>query len=79
MTVLPEYGGNGVGTGLILKMEKWCRKNGIKKIELSVWSGNTWAIGLYKKLDYLLEGTRKSSVLREAKYQDLVLMGKWIA
>ncbi len=78
MSVFPECWKKGIGTSLVLEMEKWCRTKRVEKIELSVWSNNQAAIRLYKKQKYLTEGKRKNSIIRDSKSYDLVLMGKWI-
>lgn len=78
MTVLPVHWRKGIGISLMCEMEKWCRSNHFRKIELSVWSSNKPAIALYEKLGYETEGRRKRSIIRDSKIYDLILMGKWL-
>jgi len=53
---------------------KWCRENGIIKLNLEVFSSNENAISLYKKLGFTLEGQRKGQFLVENTYVDDILM-----
>lgn len=78
MTVLPDHWRKGIGISLMREMEKWCVLNHLRKIELSVWSSNKSAIALYEKLGYETEGQRKRSIIRDSKFYDLILMGKWL-
>ncbi len=78
MTILPEYWNKGIGKAFMSEMEEWCNANKYKKIELGVWSNNTTAIRLYEKFGYEVEGRRKCAILRNSKFHDLILMGKWL-
>ncbi len=78
MTVLPDYWRMGIGKSLMYEMENWCKSIHLKKIELGVWSSNKSAIALYEKLGYEFEGRRKRSIIRDSKFHDLILMGKWL-
>jgi RimJ/RimL family protein N-acetyltransferase len=78
MTILPEYWNMGIGKAFIGEMEKWCRTNKIRKIDLAVWSNNKTAIHLYEKFGFEIEGKRKHAILRNSKFHDLLLMSKWL-
>jgi len=66
----------GIGTKLMEKSFEWCRQNGIKKLNLEVFSSNTNAIALYKKLGFDEEGRRKGQFFIDGVYVDDVLMTK---
>ena len=67
-SLLPSFGGKGF-YGI-----KWCRENGIIKLNLEVFSSNENAISLYKKLGFTIEGQRKGQFLVENTYVDDILM-----
>lgn len=64
----------GVGTRLIQEAQKECRKRGIEKINLEVFSTNLAAISAYTKLGFRIEGSRKGQFIIDGKYVDDVLM-----
>jgi RimJ/RimL family protein N-acetyltransferase len=78
MSVLSDFRNCGTGTKLIHKMMTWSKRNGIKKVNLQVWSNNTNAIRLYNRLGFLIEGIQKNQILHKANYYDLILMSKEI-
>ncbi len=78
ITVFPEHQNKGIGTALISKMEKWAKQNNFIRLELGVWSNNTNAINLYKKLGYSFEGIKKDAIIRFSNVYDLILMVKMI-
>jgi diamine N-acetyltransferase len=61
MAVRPEHRGKGIGRQLIDRAILYCRKNKIKRIELSVWGDNASAKRFYEKLgfDVYLENMKK--------------------
>jgi hypothetical protein len=67
----------GIGTKLMQKSFEWCKQNGIKKLNLEVFSSNTNAIELYKKLGFEEEGRRKDQFFMEGTYVDDVFMTKY--
>ncbi|GAB3193227.1 GNAT family N-acetyltransferase [Nesterenkonia suensis] len=48
---------------------------GARKVELTVFSFNARAIGLYEKLGFSVEGRRRESVLHRGRFHDEVSMG----
>ena len=58
MAILPSHRGLGIGTRLMQEAHAWADRVGIEKICLSVFSTNTAAIALYRKMGYQLEGRR---------------------
>ncbi|MFC1649533.1 GNAT family N-acetyltransferase [Patescibacteria group bacterium] len=68
--------GQGVGTGLIEAAEKWAKKHGVIKLELTVSTDNEGAYRLYQKLGYEKVGERKKTTKVGNKYRDDYLMEK---
>lgn len=68
----------GLGTKLILMGMDWCRENGIKKLNLEVFSSNTNAISLYEKLGFQHEGARKRQFIIDGEYVDDIFMTVWL-
>jgi putative acetyltransferase len=77
MAVHDDFQGQGVGTALMEAMielaERWM---GITRIELTVFSDNAPAIGLYKKFGFEIEGTAPRYALRDGKYVDAYYMAR---
>ncbi|KQB33622.1 hypothetical protein AOG54_01920 [Acidiplasma aeolicum] len=63
-----------IGTRLILEALKWAKKEGIKKVNLEVFSTNVNAIKAYRKIGFEYEGVRKNQFIIDNKYVDDVLM-----
>ncbi|MEM0132299.1 GNAT family N-acetyltransferase [Acidiplasma sp.] len=63
-----------IGTRLILEALKWAKKEGIKKVNLEVFSTNVNAIKAYRKIGFEYEGVRKHQFIIDNKYVDDVLM-----
>ena len=74
IAIVSEHRGKGIGKRMIENGIKWCRENGIIKLNLEVFSSNENAISLYKKLGFTLEGQRKGQFLVENTYVDDILM-----
>ena len=74
--ILKNYTGLGIGKHLFTRMEEWARDVGLVRLELTVFTYNTPAIKLYKKLGFLTEGTIKSSFKLNDKFVDEYLMAK---
>jgi len=60
IAVFPEYRGTGIGTALMIKIEKYAKRKGLKKIALDVEVENSGAVKLYQRLGYRI--TKESSV-----------------
>jgi ribosomal protein S18 acetylase RimI-like enzyme len=78
MGVLKAYRWKGLGTQLLGKTIEHAKLNGIEKVELDVFEKNTGAIALYEKMGFTLEGKRVKGRKLEGKYDNIVLMGKFI-
>ncbi|MGC8663769.1 MAG: GNAT family N-acetyltransferase [Thermoplasmata archaeon] len=68
----------GIGTSLMQTSFEWARKKGIEKICLEVFSTNTNAISLYKKLGFEVEGIKKKQFKIRGEYVDDILMAKFL-
>lgn len=78
MGILKAHQGRGLGTKLFGEAINWAKENGITRLELTVMTHNTAALALYKKMGFLVEGTRKKAMKVEGKYVDEYYMGKII-
>jgi L-phenylalanine/L-methionine N-acetyltransferase len=78
MMVAPEWRGRGVGSALIEAAIAWCRREGVEKIELSVYPDNAAARALYAKFGFREEGRLTGHSKKRAGYLDEVLMGLWL-
>lgn len=79
ISVLKEYWGLGIGSALLDYLLKWAEGGGvIKKIELQVRIDNKWAVELYLKRGFVIEGIITMGICVDDKYYDLYFMGKTI-
>ncbi len=69
-----NYRHMNVGTRMIGNALEWAKDNGIKKINLEVFSTNVNAIKTYRKLGFEYEGMRKNQFFINGQYVDDVLM-----
>ena len=74
--VLQEFAGKGIGTRLLKELLVWAQSRGIHRLELTVMAHNAKALGLYKKMGFEIEGTRKDSLLVNGRYVDEYSMAK---
>jgi RimJ/RimL family protein N-acetyltransferase len=77
--VLQGFCGQGFGTWLFSELEQWARRNGVRRMELTVMAHNDRAINLYRKMGYEIEGSRRDSLLVNGAYVDEYYMGKLLA
>lgn len=68
--------GQGIGTLLFKELENYAKIRSVKRIELEVFSKNTGAIKLYKRLGYEIEGVKRHAVESADSYDDLIIMAK---
>ncbi len=69
----------GLGTGMIREAIIWCGQQGIKKLNLEVFSTNIGAIKAYEKVGFHEEGRRKGQFMINGEPVDDVLMTYYIA
>ena len=73
-----KYRNAGVGKALGNELLNWGKANPVnKKISLAVFSTNTTAIALYKKLGFKVEGKCPKDMIIDGKYVDSILMYKF--
>jgi ribosomal protein S18 acetylase RimI-like enzyme len=76
--ILQSYRGKGIGTRLFRKLEEWAKKHKLRRLELTVVTRNDAGIGLYQKMGFEIEGTKKDSLLLEGEFVDEYYMAKLI-
>jgi RimJ/RimL family protein N-acetyltransferase len=74
--VLKQFSGKGTGTKLFEKLQEWTAQHKILRLELTVMIHNEWAIYLYKKAGFEIEGTKRNSLYVNGKYIDEYYMAK---
>lgn len=80
----PENRGKGVGAFAVGSMLNHAFDNlGLHRVELDVLAENAPAIGLYRKMGFSLEGTRREAAFKSGRYVDVlemaILEGEWRA
>lgn len=73
MGLLASHRGMGIGTKLLAKTLTAARGR-FERIELDVYSSNTSAMALYQKAGFIVEGVRRKAMLRDNRYDDIVMM-----
>ena len=78
--VVKDYRGLGIGKTLMQTLINWASNNSIiEKIDLGVFSNNTRAIKLYKKLGFTKEGHKVKEIkIGPNDYADGILMYKFV-
>ncbi len=76
MLVDRDWRGRGVGSALIQAAIGLARQQGLHKLSLEVFAGNTAAIALYRKCRFLEEGLRTGQYRRASgELWDTAIMG----
>ena len=79
MGVLGNYRGQGIGRTLLeMTLDHAKNINGLEKVELEVFESNLPAIKLYAHLGFKIEGVREKSRKLDGRYDNIVLMGKYL-
>ena len=78
MMVSPAWRRRGVGSALMREAIAWAGRVGVEKLELSVYPGNTAAIGLYRSFGFEEEGRLRGHSKKRIGYLDEILMGVWL-
>lgn len=77
MSVHDDYRRRGIGKALLQALieaaDRWL---GISRIELTVFSDNEAAIGLYRQAGFVTEGVLKSYALRDGAFADVLAMAR---
>ena len=70
--------GQGIGTRLLETLldvaDNWLM---LRRVELTVFAGNSRAKALYERLGFVVEGLRKMSVISEGQLHDEYLMARY--
>ncbi|HNP74852.1 MAG TPA: GNAT family N-acetyltransferase [bacterium] len=74
----PEFRRQGVGQKLMNRLFSWAKRQGIKRIELEVWSNNRPGLAFYERLGFKPEGIRKKAYRVNNRFVNGILMSKWI-
>jgi len=73
-----EYQGKGIGTALLMKIldlaDNWLM---LVRVDLTVFVGNEGAVKLYKSVGFEIEGVKKYAAIRDGKYADEYIMGRY--
>ena len=75
MGMLPAYRGRGIGERLLRASIDAARSAGFERIELSVYAANERAAALYRKVGFVMEGTRVRGKKLDGDYDDVHIMG----
>ena len=78
ISVLKKYWGNGIAKELIFNAINYCKKNSIKKIELTVRTDNERALKLYKNIGFEIEGELKKFFCIDGIYYSCYMMALFI-
>ncbi|AWI59810.1 GNAT family N-acetyltransferase [Sinorhizobium fredii] len=77
MSVHDDYRRRGIGKALLEALietaDRWL---GISRLELTVFTDNEAAIGLYRNAGFVSEGVLKSYALRDGTYADVFAMAR---
>jgi len=77
--ILNEYRGNGIGTELLKITLEHARKiNKLEKVELETFESNKYAIELYKRMGFNIEGRKPKARKLDDEYDNIILMGKFL-
>ncbi len=68
--------GQGVGKALFTAVTQWAKEMDLHRLELTVMVKNEGAVHLYKKMGFVIEGTKKDSLFVDGRYEDEYYMGK---
>ena len=74
--ILQAYVGQGLGAQFFQGLEEWAVMHKLHRLELTVMSHNERGVNLYRKMGYLIEGTKKDSLRVNGKYVDEYYMAK---
>jgi len=74
MGVVPGYRGAGLGTRLLTETLDAARALDLERVELEVFASNVPAIALYRKLGFVVEGTKRRARKLDGEYDDDLIM-----
>lgn len=74
--ILERFTGQGLGRQLLEEAERWARRQGLRRLELTVMRHNARALALYQKMGFEIEGTKRDSLQVDGVYVDEIYMAK---
>ncbi|PIC57965.1 GNAT family N-acetyltransferase [Sporosarcina sp. P12(2017)] len=74
-----NYRGQGVGSKLFKELEQWATQHSIRRLELTVVTGNQAGLSLYKKMGFEVEGIKRHSLFINDEFVDEYYMAKIIS
>jgi ribosomal protein S18 acetylase RimI-like enzyme len=74
MGLLPQWRGQGLGRRLMQEALDASHAFGFARVELNVRDDNSRAIALYRRLGFVVEGTKRRAILVDDTYHNLVMM-----
>ncbi len=72
------YQHKGIGTEFFKQLISWAEQSDLKRLELTVMSPNVNARHLYERFGFVIEGTKRFSMLVDGSYVDEFYMAKII-
>jgi putative acetyltransferase len=73
-----DYQRQGIGMALMTAIldiaDNWLK---LKRVELGVFVENEAAVNLYRKLGFIVEGTKKYAAIRNGQYADEYMMARY--
>jgi RimJ/RimL family protein N-acetyltransferase len=72
------YRGRGIGRRLLHAALAAAQELGLERVELEVFASNTPAVKLYESEGFEIEGVKKKARFIDGKYDDLLMMAKFI-
>jgi RimJ/RimL family protein N-acetyltransferase len=78
MFVAREHRRRGIGAALMAEANRWARRFGLERIELTVYPHNAAAIALYRAFGFVDEGRLVRHARKSYGYEDEILMAAWI-
>jgi RimJ/RimL family protein N-acetyltransferase len=78
ISVVPTHRSRGVGSRLLDRGISWARERGLRRIELSVHTGNAGAIGLYERFGFNTEGRHRGMFQKNGAFVDAISMALWL-
>jgi RimJ/RimL family protein N-acetyltransferase len=74
--VLRSHAGRGLGTLLFEALDEWARRQGLRRLELTVMAHNHAGVALYRKMGFEIEGIKRRSLFVDGQPVDEFYMGK---
>ncbi len=74
--VLAAHSRRGLGLKLMRALETFAQDSGMRRLELTVMAHNTAARGLYVRMGYVTEGTKRDSMHVDGSFVSEIMMAK---